>query len=528
MSVTMYGIYIDGQKATFHPEDILTGDASAYTEEIGTAVNAWMEENVTGGEQVTDTTLTLSGVPADAKVTGDEIGALKEDLIDRTPVETLTVPFDNSTYVVYETGAYYTGSTGAKCTRKVMISGFKSITVFAYIATTAALVAFYDKDGNYLKNISVQANGSGSGQRVDIDLTAQEYSDAYYVVASNYPSVVQAYCILTPKVDVSALDASAIKLLSIAGSDYNNNLASVDKTGFFGQSTFTDLPTAFPSCLVSSYRYSTNYALQIAYNVTTGFIATRIVNFSDGTVYRDWKIISTDDYEYCRILCVGDSIAYGMRNDLKGFVGDLGVEYANKAISQATISNYSEPNLRSIPRQLDEAYGNIPFYPDNIIAEGGINDYGAGVPLGTMSTRPVGNDTEASALDRDTVIGATEYLFYRMIKLYPKAHRFFLITHKTLAYPYTNNSAGYNQQDLHDALVRCCKLYNVEIIDVYEESVINTQYSAYVSDVAWSTDPDTANNAYVDVDGVHPCEFGYAQGYVPLVKRALKIGVRNH
>lgn len=80
MSVTLDGIYVDGQKATFHPEDILTGDASAYTEEIGTAVNAWMEENVTGGEQVTDTTLTLSGVPADAKVTGDEIGGLKEDL----------------------------------------------------------------------------------------------------------------------------------------------------------------------------------------------------------------------------------------------------------------------------------------------------------------------------------------------------------------------------------------------------------------------------------------------------------------
>lgn len=80
MSVTLDGIYVDGQKATFHPEDILTGDASAYTEEIGTAVNAWMEENVTGGEQVTDTTLTLPGVPADAKVTGDEIGALKEDL----------------------------------------------------------------------------------------------------------------------------------------------------------------------------------------------------------------------------------------------------------------------------------------------------------------------------------------------------------------------------------------------------------------------------------------------------------------
>lgn len=80
MAITLDGIFVNGQKATFHPEDILSGDASAYTEEIGTAVEAWMEENVTGGEQVTDTTLTLPGVPADAKKTGDEISSLKEDL----------------------------------------------------------------------------------------------------------------------------------------------------------------------------------------------------------------------------------------------------------------------------------------------------------------------------------------------------------------------------------------------------------------------------------------------------------------
>ena len=79
MAITMDGIFVNGQKATFRPEDILTGDASAYTEEIGTAVEAWMEENVTGGEQVTDTTLTLPGVPADAKVTGNKIDELKEN-----------------------------------------------------------------------------------------------------------------------------------------------------------------------------------------------------------------------------------------------------------------------------------------------------------------------------------------------------------------------------------------------------------------------------------------------------------------
>ena len=82
MAITMDGIFVNGQKVTFHPENILSGDASVYTEEIGTAVEAWMEENVTGGEQVTDTTLTLPGVPADAEVTGNKIDELKEDFSD--------------------------------------------------------------------------------------------------------------------------------------------------------------------------------------------------------------------------------------------------------------------------------------------------------------------------------------------------------------------------------------------------------------------------------------------------------------
>lgn len=80
--MAMDGIFVDGIKQYFKPEDILESDASAYTQQIAESVNDWLEENVTGGEQVTDTTLTLSGVPADAKVTGDEIAGLKEDLTD--------------------------------------------------------------------------------------------------------------------------------------------------------------------------------------------------------------------------------------------------------------------------------------------------------------------------------------------------------------------------------------------------------------------------------------------------------------
>lgn len=81
MAITMDGIFVNGQKALFRPEDIIDGDASAYAEAIGSAVGEWMEENVTGGEQVTDTTLTLPGVPADSKVAGAAINSLQKSII---------------------------------------------------------------------------------------------------------------------------------------------------------------------------------------------------------------------------------------------------------------------------------------------------------------------------------------------------------------------------------------------------------------------------------------------------------------
>ena len=248
-----------------------------------------------------------------------------------------------------------------------------------------------------------------------------------------------------------------------------------------------------------------------------------------GNVWSSWKTVSQSLYDNVRILALGDSICYGMRNNRRGFVGDLGLPYDNIGVSGATIST-AVTNVKNIPQQLIDYSPTVS--PDVIISNGGVNDYYFSAPLGTIPTTPVHNDTEANNLDKSTVLGGLQYLFYKMISLYPKAQRFFLITHKTTArasntsqtivdWTVTPNSAGYTQTELVEAIKTVCSIYGVQVIDVFGESMINTTFSQYKSPTPYSEDSSVTDTEFVDSDGIHPLAYGYLRGYVPFVKRAL-------
>lgn len=250
-----------------------------------------------------------------------------------------------------------------------------------------------------------------------------------------------------------------------------------------------------------------------------------------GTVYyrsnwngtwSQWKSFASE--QPVKILTLGDSIALGDRNGNRGFVGDLGYPYKNIGVGGARLSYDPNESYKNIPQQLiDEA----EYEPDVIVANGGINDYIFNYPLGELSSSPATNDTEAASINKGTLIGGAEYLFYQMYKKYPYAQKYFVIVHKVQRdngdyYPTRQNSQGYTQQDMHDRLVEACNLYNVTVVDVYNEGVINTKFDVYRSDTWWRDDHSIT--AYVDVDGLHPCSNGYLNGYVPLVKKALATG----
>ena len=312
---------------------------------------------------------------------------------------------------------------------------------------------------------------------------------------------------------------------------------------------WTDLPNSIiedEGFVITNSRYS-NYILQRAVGVESGAVYNRVLH-KDSTdddgyglnkaVYHDWICENPDVFKNkMKILAVGDSICKGYRNSEKGFVGDLGMPYRNKGISATTLSNVIDGTVDGkdrtcIPKQLKRVHDDTPNYkPDIIIGEGGINDYFQSAVLGTVPIAPVTDDTGLNALDESTVMGGLQKLLYYMIAFYPEAQRFFLITHKTSSqYPHsaynylpeTRNAAGYTQQDLHDAIVACCKVYNVKVIDIYNDSMINSAFSQYRSPTAYTEDNSVTNTEYVDSDGVHPLAKGYIEGYKPLILAALR------
>lgn len=237
--------------------------------------------------------------------------------------------------------------------------------------------------------------------------------------------------------------------------------------------------------------------------------------------WTEWNYLGVKPFS---VLCVGDSIAYGGRNNHQGFIGQFHFPVTtNNSVVGAPLNNVTKPGYKEVPQQLIDSTSDGIDY-DIVIADGGINDYLTNAVLGTLPTTPVTSDAGDTALNKGTISGAVQHLFYNMIKYYPNAQKFFVITHRTLAYPTTNNTAGYTQTDMHDLIVGIAKLYGVKIIDIFNESTMNSAFSEYISPTPYVNDNTVTDIYWVDNDGVHPLAFGYLHGYVPLVRQALELG----
>lgn len=310
-------------------------------------------------------------------------------------------------------------------------------------------------------------------------------------------------------------------------SDFNNlanNLIYCVSITQADASSVANLPTKGKLCrgllITSGKQYKrANTDTQLFFPQYGQYVAFRTYWSSAGG-WTEWNYLGTKPYS---VLCVGDSIAYGGRNNHLGFIGQFHYPVTTNASEVgASISTVRE-SAKNVPQQLIDSYSADTNY-DIVIAEGGINDYLSNAVLGSVPTAPVTDDTGDNRLDKSTIVGSIQHLFYNMIKLYPNAQKFFVITHRTLTYPYTNNTAGYTQTDMHDLIVETAKLYGIHIIDIFNESNINSAFSQYISPVPYSDDNTVTDLYWLDNDGVHPLAYGYLHGYVPFIRQALELG----
>ena len=229
--------------------------------------------------------------------------------------------------------------------------------------------------------------------------------------------------------------------------------------------------------------------------------ATRV-----GTSWGKWKRCVSHDIP--KVLALGDSICYGYRNGGAGFVGGLNLESLNVGVSGARLSSTAtatDPIFSQLANIGD-------FSPDIIIFDGGINDYNNAVPLGTLPESPT--DTTIT----DTLLGGMQHLLYQMKIMYPFCQLYFIAVHKMkisgqVYAPTTQNAAGYTQTDMTEEQKKLCRMFGVSVVDVFNESPLDTSFSAYLGDVG--------SDAWCDNDGVHPLNQGYLNAYIPLIKKAI-------
>ena len=397
-----------------------------------------------------------------------------------------------------------------RLTSHLVEDGFYSIVAANWddVPCGSCVLMVYRYTVNYVLQIAVE------------QATGKAYSR---VVNRNDYSVYRDWKTGTEEIEELIGDLPQYRALPMDTSPYERLTSHLIEDGFYSiiAGNWDDIPCG--SCVLQVFKYTPNYVYQVATDISSGKEYNRIVNRNDYSVFREW--VSSDGSQPVKILALGDSICYGYRNSFKGFVGDLGLPYKNIGIPGATLSN-KVTTVTNIPNQLVQL---TDYDPDVIIADGGVNDYYQNAELGVIPVSAVTTDGEAEALNRNTVMGGLQYLFYKMTTKYPKARRFFLLTHKTTAslngvvcdWTVTPNKAGYTQTELFNAIKTVCKLYGVKVIDVFGESMINTALDEYRSDVAYADDNSVTDREFVDADGIHPLAYGYLHGYIPFVKKAL-------
>ena len=209
------------------------------------------------------------------------------------------------------------------------------------------------------------------------------------------------------------------------------------------------------------------------------------------------------------VFCDGDSVAYGHKLGAS-FIDAIAAKHnmllTKVAVNGGTIASgvYKDGVARHWVSTSIESFADQDF----CVICGGYNDWSQEVPLGAITNGiPV-----LSGLDKETFIGALEYIVLYMVTNHPSARILYVIEHKSAAWNTTKPNTQLKFAAYRDAIIAVCEKYSVDYVDIWS-----------LGTLALALD-DNSVGVYTQANEgtIHPNAAGYALAYNPYVDAALQ------
>ena len=474
---------------------------------VGEDGNVIPSDTQDGGVK-TDTTLTKPGEAADAKVVGDKITTLKEDLGNLNKEK-----LDSD--VVYEVGD---DGEAVSSTKIMDISGNGEIAKISadsvYKDNIIPLPNIAEKTVNGLTyrvkdgiislngtattytlidlgiNLSMMDGLSAIGYKIFI-LDGTLPSGASIILGLSFGGYAQTLTNTVQEKKSSSLIAFNNKNISIS---INNNTAINVKFGVV-VIPINDIPSKF------------NVGKKYAGYMLNQLICTNNM-WAFGTNISKIKLVQYYRFRknklYGKSLFVaGDSVAFGFGSGGKSYA-DIIAEKNKMSMKKVAVSGTTFAKRDGMTNSILEQVQMMDKLYDYVLIEGGFNDYfqrNNGVSIGTMPKNM------NSSRDDKTTYGALDSICLWLKQNYPASKILFVVPHKIMTITGVIDSEFYPYlQAIRDV----CEKYSVRYADIALKGGCTPFYQSF-------------RDKYFGSDGIHLNYDGYETFYVPVIEAEMEM-----